>query len=85
MEMKTFPYDLLLAWHEKNGRHDLPWRNFKNKSEKARGYEVWLSEIILQQTQVDRGHEYFLRILEAFPTVESLAETPYETFFSYYK
>lgn len=83
--LKLFPYQSLLRWHSQHGRHHLPWRDFEGQSEKDRGYRVWLSEILLQQTQVDRGIGYFERIIEAFPAVEDLARTPYEEFFSYYK
>lgn len=80
-----FPYENLLVWHEKHGRHDLPWRRGLNDhGEKARGYRVWLSEILLQQTQAPRVAPFFERMVERFPTVESLAETDFETFFPYY-
>jgi len=49
----------------------LPWRK-----EKPVPYEVWLSEIILQQTRVAQGTPYFEKILAAFPTVEALAKAP---------
>jgi A/G-specific adenine glycosylase len=57
----------LLAWFRKHGR-DLPWR------QDAEPYRVWVSEIMLQQTQVERVCEYFRRFLKAFPTVAALAE-----------
>lgn len=52
-------------------KRSLPWRK-----EKPIPYEVWLSEIIMQQTRVAQGTPYFLKILDAFPTVEALAEAP---------
>lgn len=52
-------------------KRDLPWRR-----EVPVAYEVWLSEIIMQQTRVAQGTPYFLRIREAFPDVKSLAEAP---------
>lgn len=80
-----FPYENLLAWHEERGRHDLPWRRgLSHLEEKERGYRVWLSEILLQQTQAPRVAPFFERMIERFPTVESLAETDFETFFPYY-
>lgn len=82
--MNTFPFTVLLSWYQKNGRHDLPWRNY-DFDEKQLGYRVWLSEIMLQQTQVERVKEYFLNILKAFPTIEDLAICDYETFYPYYK
>ena len=57
----------LLPWFSENAR-DLPWRKDKNP------YRVWLSEIMLQQTRVEAVRGYFLRFLEAFPTVSALAK-----------
>lgn len=57
----------LLPWFYENAR-DLPWRQDKNP------YRVWLSEIMLQQTRVEAVRGYFLRFLEAFPDIHSLAE-----------
>jgi len=82
--MQKFPFLDLLAWYQKNGRHDVPWRDY-SFDEKTLGYRVWLAETMLQQTQVERVKEYFHNILEAFPTIENLAQTSYEDFFPYYK
>ncbi len=57
---------LLQAWYTKHAR-DLPWRQNRDP------YLVWISEIMLQQTQVATVEAYFLRFREAFPSVESLA------------
>lgn len=57
----------LLEWFRENGR-DLPWRATKDP------YAVWLSEIILQQTQVKQGWAYWERFIKRWPTVERLAE-----------
>lgn len=57
----------LLAWFDQNGRHDLPWQHPRTP------YRVWLSEVMLQQTQVTTVIPYFLRFLEAFPTIAALA------------
>lgn len=57
----------LLAWYDLHGRKDLPWQ--QNPSP----YEVWLSEIMLQQTQVTTVIPYYLRFTERFPTVTDLA------------
>lgn len=57
----------LIAWYRENKR-DLPWR------ENPTPYRVWVSEIMLQQTRVEAAREYYLRFLEALPTVEDLAE-----------
>jgi A/G-specific adenine glycosylase len=59
----------LLNWYEANKR-DLPWRNIKDP------YKIWLSEVILQQTRVNQGWEYYLRFIEKYPTVKSLASAP---------
>jgi A/G-specific adenine glycosylase len=57
----------LIAWQKMHGRHDLPWQNTRDP------YKVWLSEIMLQQTQVVTVKDYFARFLIAHPTVTSLA------------
>lgn len=58
----------LQKWYEKEGRHSLVWRNTRNL------YHIYLSEVMLQQTQVSRVElEYFPRFLEKFPTLSSLA------------
>ena len=65
----------LLHWFDTAGR-DLPWRA---GAEGARDpYRVWVSEVLLQQTQVSRGLLYYERFLTAFPTVQALAEAPIE-------
>ncbi len=60
----------LLAWYRAH-RRDLPWRG-------ASPYAVWVSEIMLQQTQVATVIPYYLRFMERFPTVETLAAAPVE-------
>jgi len=57
----------ILAWYEKHGRHDLPWQ--KNKSL----YSVWVSEIMLQQTQVATVIPYYQKFMQSFPDLSSLA------------
>ncbi|MDO1502394.1 A/G-specific adenine glycosylase [Winogradskyella maritima] len=64
--------ETIINWYSVNKR-DLPWRNTKNP------YFIWLSEIILQQTQVNQGLPYYNRFVEAFPTVIDLAKAPEET------
>lgn len=66
----------LLAWYGVHKR-DLPWRG-------ASAYAVWISEIMLQQTQVVTVIPFFLRFLERFPTVEALAEAPIEEVLKYW-
>ncbi len=58
---------LLLTWYQENKRF-LPWR------ETTDAYTIWVSEIILQQTRVVQGMDYFYRFTQAFPTVKHLAE-----------
>ena len=57
----------VLAWFARHGRHDLPWQS--NRSP----YRVWLSEIMLQQTQVTTVIPYFERFTQRFPTLNDLA------------
>lgn len=82
--MKAFPWWQLLEWYEKNGRHDLPWRDYTMEIGDL-AYRVWISEIFLQQTQVERVRTYFEKVVERYPDITALAETDYETFFPYYK
>ena len=79
-----FPFSELYNWYKKNGRQNLPWRDY-NYDKKTVSYRVWLAETMLQQTQVERVKSYFENTLQAFPTVEDLASTSYEEFFPYYK
>lgn len=57
----------LLPWFDGHGRHDLPWQHPRTP------YRVWLSEIMLQQTQVATVIPYFLKFLSVFPTLPDLA------------
>jgi A/G-specific adenine glycosylase len=57
----------VVQWQKQYGRNDLPWQNTQDP------YRVWLSEIMLQQTQVATARGYFVRFLARFPTVETLA------------
>ncbi len=58
----------VLAWFDVNGRHDLPWQ------QDITPYRVWLSEIMLQQTQVTTVVPYFTRFVASFPDVAALAD-----------
>ena len=60
----------LLAWHDHSGRHDLPWQLDRTS------YRVWVSEVMLQQTQVAAVIPYFERFMARFPDVLSLANAP---------
>src|SRR5882672_12788102 len=57
----------LVAWQRKAGRHDLPWQGTRDP------YRIWLSEVMLQQTQVAAVIPYYERFLQHFPTVAALA------------
>lgn len=59
----------LISWYKKNQR-DLPWRKTNDP------YKIWLSEIMLQQTQVAQGLSYYLKFTETFPTINDLAKAP---------
>lgn len=59
-----------MTWHAVHGRHDLPWQKTRDP------YRIWLSEIMLQQTQVDSVIPYYARFLARFPSLPSLAEAP---------
>jgi A/G-specific adenine glycosylase len=64
----------LLAWHATSGRHDLPWQ--RHLREEGSAYRVWVSEIMLQQTQVTTVIPYFERFMHRFPDVRALADAP---------
>ena len=60
----------LIDWQVRHGRHDLPWQNTRD------AYRIWLSEIMLQQTQVTTVVPYYARFLDRFPRVDVLAQAP---------
>ena len=60
----------LIEWHGRRGRHDLPWQNERTP------YRVWISEVMLQQTQVVTVIPYYERFITRFPDVATLAEAP---------
>ena len=62
----------LIGWQQQHGRHTLPWQNTRD------AYRIWLSEIMLQQTQVAAVLGYYARFLERFPTIHALAAAPVE-------
>ena len=63
---KTSFSSALLRWFAQNGR-ELPWRGIDDP------YGIWVSEVILQQTRIDQGRDYWLRFMQRFPSVEALA------------
>jgi len=60
----------LLEWYDREGRHDLPWQQERS------AYAVWISEIMLQQTQVVTVIPYFQRFTARFGDIPSLAAAP---------
>jgi A/G-specific adenine glycosylase len=60
----------LLAWHAVHGRHDLPWQ------QQPTPYRVWVSEVMLQQTQVQTVLGYYARFMRRFPDLRALAVAP---------
>ena len=60
----------VLAWYDQHGRKDLPWQ------QGITPYRVWVSEIMLQQTQVSTVLNYFDRFMQALPSVQDLAAAP---------
>ena len=70
--------EILLDWYADNKR-DLPWRDT------ADPYRIWISEIILQQTRVAQGYEYFLHFIRRFPDVETLASASEDEVLKYWQ
>lgn len=72
MNSHSFPMhdfaERLIVWHQQHGRHDLPWQNTDDP------YAIWVSEIMLQQTQVSAVIPYYQRFMARFPDIASLAQ-----------
>lgn len=68
--MPTRFADRILSWFDQHGRHDLPWQREPSP------YRVWISEIMLQQTQVKTVIPYYERFMAQFPDVHALASAP---------
>jgi len=68
----------LLNWHRESGRKDLPWQ------QDISPYRVWVSEIMLQQTQVSTVIDYYLRFMRRFPKVDDLAAAPIDEVLHYW-
>ena len=66
MNNNSFFSTEIIRWFRENGR-DLPWRETRDP------YAIWLSEIILQQTRIAQGWEYWERFVQTYPKVEDLA------------
>ncbi len=70
--------DILIDWY-KQYKRALPWRETKN------AYIIWISEVILQQTRVNQGLNYFLNFIKRFPDVQSLAEATEDEVMKYWQ
>lgn len=70
MAIKQNWFDTVVRWQRTHGRSGLPWQHTHDP------YRVWLSEIMLQQTQVSTVLNYYPRFLQAFPNVQALADAP---------
>jgi A/G-specific adenine glycosylase len=66
---------LLLAWNKKENKRKMPWKGEKDP------YKIWLSEVILQQTRVEQGLDYYERFIQQYPTINHLAEAKDEAVF----
>lgn len=65
----------LLIWNKTKNKRGMPWKGEKDP------YKIWLSEIILQQTRVEQGWDYYNRFVDKYPTVSELANAPEEKIF----
>ena len=77
-EIQHYINKVLHNWYNTNKR-ELPWRNTTDP------YRIWISEVILQQTRVNQGLEYYNRFVERFPTVKALAETEEDEVLKYWQ
>ena len=73
-----FISDRLISWYNANKR-DLPWREVTDP------YHIWISEIILQQTRVNQGYNYYVNFIRRFPTVTSLAQAEEDEVLKYWQ
>src|SRR5574344_1867798 len=70
--------EILLNWYDSHAR-ELPWRQTSDP------YLIWVSEIILQQTRVDQGLDYYLRFIKRFPNIKSLADADEDEVLKYWQ
>lgn len=70
--------EVIIKWYEENKR-ELPWRNSSDP------YRIWISEIILQQTRVVQGYDYYLRFMKRFPDVATLADADEDEVLKYWQ
>lgn len=76
--MQNDTADILIGWYDAHHR-DLPWRATTDP------YRIWISEIILQQTRVAQGLDYYHRFVERFPDVRTLADAPEDEVLRYWQ
>lgn len=67
-QLKVWFASSLLRWNKEQNNRKMPWKGIKDP------YRIWLSEVILQQTRVAQGMEYYNRFLESYPNIHSLAQ-----------
>jgi A/G-specific adenine glycosylase len=70
MKNKNFFSESLIKWDRNENKREMPWKQERDP------YKIWISEIILQQTRVSQGWEYYKRFIKAFPDIRSLSEAP---------
>ncbi|MFT4154388.1 A/G-specific adenine glycosylase [Parafilimonas sp.] len=75
MRQKKLFRELLLKWHAEENKRTMPWKGVKD------AYKVWLSEIILQQTRVEQGWDYYEKFIQQYPTIVQLANAEDEDVF----
>lgn len=71
--------ELLLHWNTYANKRQMPWKGIQDP------YKIWLSEIILQQTRVEQGTSYYIKIINAYPTVFELSKAEEQTFFAFWQ
>ena len=70
MKNKKFFFEILIKWNRNENKREMPWKGEKDP------YKIWISEIILQQTRVQQGLNYYNRFIKKWPTVNDLANAP---------
>ena len=74
--------EAIIAWQKQHGRHDLPWQTKLNQAPNS--YAIWVSEIMLQQTQVTAVIGYYAKFMQRFPTIAVLANATQEEVLQYW-
>ena len=78
MQTKLSFAQRVLSWAKQHGRKQLPWQ------QKRTAYRVWVSEIMLQQTQVETVIPYFQKFMQVFPTIKALANAKQDEVLHYW-